>query len=96
MNIKISKSELKKTSSNLKIVSDDLKTEASKINAIMTDLENHWVGSDASNFLELMKEQFIPNMNQLANLIDKQGVYLDKVPDVYDVIDNVYGKKDIK
>lgn len=95
MYIKVSKTELKKTANNLGLLSDDLKNEIVKVKGIMDEIKNNWSGTDANNYLGLMEEYFLPNMNIMTDLIYNQSLYLSKVVSSYNFIDETYGKKQI-
>ena len=96
MKIKISKSEVKKTGTNLTSNANDLRSEGKKINIILDGLADAWQGDDSAVFINTMKEENLPNVEKMCQILEKQGSYLNKVPNVYDEIDSSYSSRKIK
>ena len=96
MKIKISKSEVRRIGANIISNANDLHIESKKINTVLNDLAAVWQGADSTAFINVMKEEYLPNVEQVCKILEKQGAYLNKVPNVYDEVDISYSSKKIK
>lgn len=86
---------LKKYGNNIIGYSDDIDTYIKYIEALVENMEASWEGNDATSFISLMKERYIPNLKTASSVINKYGVYLTKVPVAYGICDDDFSKKKI-
>lgn len=95
MRIKVDKSKLLKVSNNLKNNSDLLEKEKFNILNIFEELSNAWIGNDYDVLYKKINDIIIPIVNKEIEAIDNLGIYLSKVPKVYDSLDDIYKSKQI-
>lgn len=96
MNVEISKSGLKRIGSNIA-------EEASNINQYIKNLDNTidkintaWQGNDSLIYINTLREKYLTNLSELKSLLNEYGVYLTKIPGVYETLDESFRNRKIE
>lgn len=94
MKLKISKSAVKNIGKQVFDEGEQLDIINRKINTVMEDLSLNWEGPDCTKITTLLREIYIPNLNQLSTQVKGYGNYLQGVNKPYKQLDDSYsGKK---
>lgn len=96
MKIRVNKTGIKNVGKQLSTDAEKLHSEAQKINSIINELAGYWEGADRNKVVGIIKDTYLINMEKAKKRIGSYGEYLQKVPGVYDTLDNAYMKKKIK
>lgn len=95
MKIKIDKSAIKKIGNNIGADAEDLRSEKEKIKNIVETLSNSWEGNDATEVINILKDNYLPKLEKLCERVEKCGSYLKSIDTVYDQLDSTYKAKKI-
>ena len=95
MEIIVKNYELKSLASEMSNYSEELGEEIKKIRNIVENIEVSWQGPDAAKYINALKERYILGLEELKEIINEYTVYLNNLPEAYELLDNVYSSKHI-
>lgn len=82
----------------LKIVnySNDFVACTKRIESIIDSINNVWDGEDSLKYINIMKQRYILKLEEIGKYLEEYGIYLQKIPDVYNTLDEVVSSKNIE
>lgn len=95
MDVNIYSREVKKTADQMISCLNDFENDISSLHNIITNMENVWTGDDAIFFFNTMKEKNLPELKRLYTVLLNYSNFLQKIPNVYETLDEVYTSKGI-
>jgi|GEM_PF-2689168 len=95
MNIYIDENEVKKTGDSIIGYASDFSDEIKEFDNIITSIDDAWSGADELKYVNLLREKYEVQLNELSDLIQTYGMYLSKIPNVYSSLDEAYSSKNI-
>lgn len=95
MKYEINKDIIVKKGNDLLEYSQDLEEYIKQFLDIIDSINSVWEGADSLKYINVMKERFVPGLEKMNIVIKEYGDYLKKVPEVYDLIDEIYSSKNI-
>ena len=93
LKINVDSEEIKALASQLHDCSFSLETEIKNITNIISNISTVWTGNDATKYVNIMQEKYVLGLEELKNIIDEYAVYLNNIPEAYEILDNVYSNK---
>ena len=96
MIISVSANSLLEIGDNLKNYSNDMNNEIKKISGNLEKLKVIWKGKDADNYFNFTNNEMIVNLNELSSIVNEYGIYLQKVAEAYELLDNEFASKNIE
>ena len=69
--------------------------EVKKLLTIIENINNAWQGNEASAYITEMKEKYIIELEKIVEIIEEYGLYLEKIPEAYSILDEVFSSKEI-
>ena len=96
MDVVVDAIEIRKKATLLKSYSDSLEDEIVKIKNIVNNISASWSGDDAVKYVDVLQEKYILGLNELKQIIDDYAVYLNNIPEAYEILDNVFSDKHIE
>ena len=95
MEIMIHKQETRQAGNQISGYVEDLQQDIHKFEYLMESINTVWEGADALKYINLMKEKYTPQLEQLKDTLKEYGEYLTKVPDAYDILDETFSSRKI-
>lgn len=95
MKYEINKDIIVKRGNDLLEYSQDFGEYIKQFLNIIDSINSVWEGADSLKYINVMKERFVPGLEKMNSVIKEYGDYLKKVPEVYDLIDEIYSSKNI-
>ncbi len=95
MNIYMDISNTKKMANQMQEVLTDFNDNISKLNNIIDNISNDWRGTDATSFIDTMRNVNIVELTRLHDTLTKYISFLEKVPTTYQLLDEIYTSKGI-
>lgn len=95
MKYEINKDVIVKKGNELLEYSQDFGEYIKQFLNIIDSINYVWEGADSLKYINVMKERFVPGLEKMNSVIKEYGDYLKKVPEVYDLIDEIYSSKNI-
>ena len=96
MDVVVDAIEIRKKATLLKSYSDSLEDEIVKIKNIVSNISASWSGDDAVKYVDVLQEKYILGLNELKQIIDDYAIYLNNIPEAYEILDNVFSDKHIE
>ena len=96
MDVVVDAIEIRKKATLLKSYSDSLEDEIVKIKNIVSNISASWSGDDAVKYVDVLQEKYILGLNELKKIIDDYAIYLNNIPEAYEILDNVFSDKHIE
>ena len=96
MEIIVNGEEIKNYALQLKECSFSLENEIKKISNIISNISASWNGNDATKYVNIMQEKYILGLEELKQVIDEYIIYLNNIPEVYELLDDTYSGKHIE
>ncbi len=91
----IKKEEVRHLGLDLIECSNQLNRNIQKLNQLMEHLQEAWSGEDANIYQEAMRSKYIVGLQELAKQVNNYGIYLNKVPGAYDLLDKTFAQRNI-
>lgn len=95
MNINIKKSSVTNSGKQICDAALDFSSDIKKLENIINNINVAWDGVEALKYVNLLKENYIVKLNELADDLQKYGEYLINVSKVYDLLDETFASKNI-
>lgn len=96
MEVIVENYEIKSLASEMSNHSDELAEEIKKIRNIVDNVSVAWEGPDASKYINVLQDKYILGLQELKKIIDEYVVYLNNIPEAYELLDNIYSTKHIE
>lgn len=94
--VNVDKYDIKQTANNILECIEEYKNEMSEFLNIIDDLITAWNGTDAaSNCINNMSKLYTENLSGLYLKMSKYQMYLQNIPGLYDLLDEIYVSKKI-
>lgn len=75
--------------------SSNLNDNAKQLINIIDRISNLWDGADSLKYINTMKDNCIVKLQNLSDLVEKYGQYLQQVPEAYNILDETFASKNI-
>ncbi len=95
MDIVVKKDELANYGTQIKSYSAEFDRSIKKFTHIIDEINDAWDGIDALKYINTMKDKYIRELESTKATIDEYGMYLSKVGDVYQSVDEAFASKNI-
>lgn len=95
MNIEITCSEVKTCGSEILECSSNFDGQIKNYNSIVDSINTIWDGVDGAKYAATLRDNYIPTLNQIKDIFDQYGEFLQNVPDPYETLDEAYAAKAI-
>lgn len=95
MNIWINSSDVVKYGKKIADYTNDFNDEIKKLNALIESINEIWNGADALKYINVMKEKYVAELNEIKKILDDYSEYLIMVPETYETLDEVFSTKSI-
>lgn len=95
MEIVVEKTEIENFAKELYGYSEQLEDQIQKIRNILVNINNVWKGNDASKYTEVLNGKYVAGLEDLKKIISEYAIYLNNIPEVYEMLDNIYSNKKI-
>lgn len=95
MKIEINKDVVKSKGNEIVTYSEEFRNYVKQIYSIIDSINLVWEGSDSLKYINTMKEVYLKGLDSMSDAIQQYGTYLKNVPEVYEMIDEIYAKKNI-
>ena len=92
MNVSIDYANVKLLSDKLTGYSEQFDSEIRNIKNIVENVSKAWGGDDATKYIEVMNE-YIMELEKIKEFIDIYSNYLENIPGVYELLDEIYSEK---
>ena len=89
MEINVNKDSLVNTGNNIINKSKEFMFQVEQIKKLVEMLKDNWQGKDMEAFVEAMNNTYIPELENLSQVIESYGTYLLNVKKQYDKLDSV-------
>lgn len=89
MQVIVNKSEMEKSGNKILQLSEEYADKIKEIQNILDKINRCWIGDDAIAYSDMINEKLIPNLEKIKDMMEKNGAYLKKVPEVYYRIDSI-------
>lgn len=96
MEVIVKSHEIKSLASEMSNYSEELGEEIKKIRNVVDKVGAAWSGQDASKYINVLQEKYILGLEELKEIINEYTVYLNNLPEAYELLDNVYSSKHIE
>ncbi len=93
MTIKAETNELKQLGNDLVNQADLLNNDIKKLYNVINNMSLYWTGIDAQKFTLTMQEQNLKELEKLSQIINEYGKYLTKVPECYELLEEIFESK---
>lgn len=95
MKISIRKEETRKLGD--KIIEDSVQfgEDIKKFSNIIDSINTVWDGADALKYINMMREKYLPDMNELKDLLEEYGNYLKNAPEAYSIVEEIFSERKI-
>lgn len=87
MEIRVNKDALIATGNNIIDKAKEFKFQIEQIKKLVEILKEHWQGKDMETYVEAMNNIYIPELENLCEVIEDYGSYLLDVKKEYDKLD---------
>ena len=94
--IRINTNEVKSIKDIIAGQIDDLEDNTKNLLANLEQINSVWSGTDEMNYINIYKEKFIKNFDELKNLLQIYNNDLDIVAKSYDALDETFSNKNIE
>lgn len=95
MEILINKSDIKKYGKQIVDYSLDFQDATNHFCELIDQINAVWEGQDALKYINIMKEKYVPGLEEMASVLEDYGEYLKKVPETYQALDETFSSKSI-
>ncbi len=95
MNIEINVSDVASYGKQMVECSGMFDDSVKEFNALIDAINTIWDGADALKYVNTMREKYIVGLNELKEYMLEYGTYLQKVPESYSALDEVFSSKNI-
>lgn len=96
MNISVDKNEVSKIATSMINNIEYFEDEIKQIQLQIEKLETVWEGSDATKYIDILKNECILELNTFYEIIGEYAEYLKKIPDGYNTLDEIYSSESIE
>ena len=96
MKVIVEKNEIDTLARELYNYSEEFGDEIKKIRNIAGNIGTVWSGNDASKYIEVLQEKYILGLEDLKQIIEEYAIYLNNIPEAYELLDNIYADKNIE
>jgi len=87
--------EIKSLATEASNYSEQLADEIKKIRNIIDNIGMAWNAADAKRYSDVVREKYILGLEALKEVIDEYVVYLNNIPEAYELLDDIYANKPI-
>jgi len=95
MRIEIEKPNVKSKGETITEQAEVFDTNIKAFEAAIDKIDQVWEGSDALKTIKILRDTYVPNLNELAGILKDYGKYLEQVPGVYTELDTIFTNKRI-
>lgn len=95
MTVEVDNHRLEKINANIEEKITDFSDCIKKFSNIVDNINTAWSGADALQYINIMKENNLKELNKLNDLLTEYNEFLSKIPQAYDLLDEIYSSKSI-
>ena len=95
MKVTINKSSITDVSKTILENVEYLQSDIKKLEEVINSINTAWDGADALKYINTMRDKYIVQLNELIDVIQKNGEYLSNIPKAYDLLDETFSNKNV-
>ncbi len=96
MEIFINKNDLKKKGEEILSYINTFSNDIHKLENVIDNINIAWQGADQLKYVNALKNNYINELSELANILKKYAEYLINVSQAYDLLDEIFSNKNIE
>lgn len=95
MQINVNGSKINKTVSSVRSKTDTIDNLIKQFEGMIEQIPTYWSGEDANKYIDLMRSNCISRLKVMNEIMRDYTNYLDKVPEVYEILDESFSNRNI-
>lgn len=96
MKIEIDCSKVTTCGNDIAAYVDNFGTTINEFSTNIGEINNIWEGEDALAYINAMKDECLPLLNEIKEVFEQYGEYLQKVSKTYETLDETFATKTIE
>lgn len=91
----VKKQEVRSAGNEIIGYAEDLTNYINQFQSIIDSVNNVWQGADALRYINFMRDQYTPKLLLFKSMLEEYGLYLKKIPEAYEVLDETFSSRKI-
>ena len=93
--VEVDTNRMNKINANIREKINDFSDCIKKFSNIVENINIAWNGADALKYINTMKEKNLIELNKLNELLTEYNDFISKIPQAYNLLDEIYSSKSI-
>ena len=93
MNIQIDSNWANRIGNSILRDIEELNDYIKQLNNMIDNINEAWESDVAMEYVNIMREKNIPKLQELCEVLEKYGQFLQKAPQAYEILDEIFYSK---